>query len=442
MQRDLNDIIPPSRRRALAAEEQSAGLPAHVQATSVPPAPMSDMHTERPQAPAPRTLEEAVVPKVHVYEPAVIAPKKRFPIGTALVALIVVAGCGAVLYSFSGAKVVITPVTAEATVTADLDAMASAGDLTFQTITVDKVATVDVASEGTITSNDAAQGSITITNQQTTSQALIKNTRFATPTGLVFRIHDSVSIPATGSLQVPVYADEPGDKYNIAPTTFTIPGLKGNKAFDLVTAKSIAPMAGGFSGTRPSVAQGSKDKQYASMQAQLTTELQKQLATKVPVGFVLIPGASFPSYTPQPDAASGKDKVTLAEKGTITAVVFPSEGLARAVAFKAIGTYDGSPLTFASVDKLLIKPVETTLAPDATDFKFNISGNSTLVWKVDPQKIAGAVSGKSRDSAEVALKSFLEVDKATLVLRPFWSSTFPSDPKKIQVVVNAPGSSK
>ena len=63
-----------------------------------------------------------------------------------------------------------------------------------------------------------------------------------------------------------------------------------------------------------------------------------------------------------------------------------------------------------------------------------------MVWSIDTEKIAGAVAGKSKGSSEIALKSFLEVNKATLVLRPFWTSTFPSDPKKIQVSVTKPGS--
>ena len=390
-----------------------------------------------------RNIDEAVTPRVSVYEPSTRTPfKRKFPVGTAVIALIVIAGCGAVLYSFSGAKVVIVPITNHATVATDLEAMVSGGDISFQILNVDKTATVEVASEGTVTSNDPARGTITIRNEQPSSQALIKNTRFATPEGLVFRIHDSVSIPSAGSLQVLVYADEPGDKYNIGPTTFTIPGLKGNKAFDLVTAKSANAMTGGFSGTRASVAQNTKDTQYSAMQAQLTTELQKELVAKVPEGYVLIPGASFPTFTPQPDTPGATGKVTLVEKGTISAVVFPSEALARTIAFKSIGTYDGSPVTFASVENLLIKPVETTLAPDATNFKFNITGTATLVWSVDPQKIAGAVAGKSRDSSEIALKSFLEVDRATLVLRPFWASTFPADPKKIDVSIVKTSTSK
>ena len=402
--------------------------------------PMADM------APAPIPRVDAPVAHIE-YTPPVLPQKpikipRRFPVGTALLALAIIVGCGLVFYSFSGAKVVVTPVTSVATVQTELTAYSDQGDLTFRSITVEKTATADIKATGISEVSEAAHGTISIHNAQATKQALIKNTRFQSADGLIFRIHDSIVVPAGGDLSVEVYADEPGDKYNIPATSFTVPGLKGSPAFTQVTAKSAGAMAGGFTGKRATAPQDVKDKTYASMQAQLTTELQKELAAKVPEGYVLVPGTSYPSYTPGPDTAKGADSVTLSEKGTITAVVFPEESLARAVSFKSIGTYDGSRVTFASVDSLTIQPKEATVAPDAPEYTFTISGSATVVWVIDAEKVAGAVAGKTRDSSEIALKSFLEVDQATLVLRPFWASSFPSDPKKIEVVVEKAGTAQ
>jgi hypothetical protein len=173
-------------------------------------------------------------------------------------------------------------------------------------------------------------------------------------------------------VSVVVFADEAGTKYNIAPTTFTIPGLKGSSAFTAVTAKSDAPMAGGFSGTRPAVAQATKDSQYAAIQAKLTADLGKDLAAKIPAGYVLVPGASFTTFTPQSDTAGASGTVTLAEEGTVSAVIFPADALARAIAFKSVGTYGGQPVTVKDVSALVVKPTLPTLAPDATQFDFNL----------------------------------------------------------------------
>ncbi len=431
MHRDLNDIIPPSRRRALGIEPTA-------------PAPQGPAMDMRPAAPSAPPLTEPPPVAVPPMKPA---PRRKFrsggfPYGTALIALAVIGACGLVLYAFAGAKVTVTPVTNAATVSADFKATVGEGDLPFQIIMVEKVATVSVPAESTMTAADPASGKITITNRQTNTQALIKNTRFETPSGLIFRVRDSVSIPAGGSVSVTVYADEAGDKYNVGPTTFTIPGLKGSSAYTQVTAKSDEAMVGGFSGTRPSVAQATKDKQYGEIQGKLSQDLQKELMEKVPEGYVLVPGASFTEFTPQNDAAGASGTVTLSQKGKVTSVVLPGEALARAIAFKSVGTYAGQPVMLADVSGLVLKPAQASIAPDATEFAFNLTGATTIRWQVDPAKIAAAVAGNSRESAEIALKSFPEVDRATLVLRPFWATQFPGDPAKIKVTVTEPAGAK
>lgn len=429
MHRDLNDIIPPSKRRAL-----DLGRPTTEPVSHLP------REIERPAPPPP--MQEAVPPMPPLPKRRRFRGGKRFPLGTALIALVVVAGCALVLYAFAGAKVTIVPHTAEATITADLSAKAGEGDLPFQLVTVEKTATTNVPAESTQTSNDAASGRIVISNKQTTTQALIKNTRFQSAAGLIYRIRDSISIPAGGFVTATVYADEAGEKYNTGPTTFTVPGLKGSKAFDLVTARSSGSISGGFSGTRPTVSQATKDKQFGEMQTKLAADLQKELSGKVPAGYVLLPGASFTTYTPASDAAGASGTVTLTEAGSITAVIFPADALAKTIAFKSVGSYGGEPVTLKNVQNLTVKPAQTSIAPDATTFDFNLSGGTTVIWQVDPAKIGGAVAGKTRDTAEIALKSFPEVDKATLVLRPFWASKFPADPSKIKVSVNEPGGGK
>ncbi len=430
MHRDLNVIIPPSRRRTLDLERGNASQSG----------PQMDMRPAAPREMPPQ--EEGMAPVPPMPKPRKSRGGRGFPIGTALIALLVIIACAGVLYAFAGAKVTVVPVANPATVSTDLSATSGSGDLPFQLITVEKTATASVPAEGTMNANDAATGKITISNQQAKSQALIKNTRFETASGLIFRIHDSVSVPAGGSIVATVYADEPGDTYNVGPTTFTVPGLKGSAAYTTVTAKSTEGMTGGFVGQRPSVAQATKDAQYATIQSKLATDLQADLAAKMPAGYVLVPGDSFTTYDPQPDAAGASNTVTLAEKGTLTAVILPADALARAIAFKSVGTYGGQPVTLKDVTGLTAKPAQTSVAPDATEFDFNLSGSTTIVWQVDPAKIAGAVAGKSRSAAEIALKSFPEVDQATLVLRPFWTSRFPGDPGKIKVTVTDPTATK
>jgi hypothetical protein len=426
MDRNLNDIIPPSRRRAMLGAE---GVP-YSQPT---PPPLPANYGRAPKPPkkqrAPRT------------------GGGKFPVGTAVVALVVVLASAGALFAFSKAKVTITPMQKDIMMSGDMLATAGGGTLPFVVVSVETVATADVKSEGTEDVQQAAQGSIVISNAQAVPQQLIKNTRFETPDGKIFRIRDSITVPASqggtpGTLAVTVYADATGDSFNIPATTFTLPGLKGSKAFEQVTAKSEAGMVGGFSGPRPSVSQATKDKTYATLKQELVDGIDAAIKAKVPEGYVLLPGASFVTYVNEPDAPAAGGEVTLGQKASATAVVFPRQALASAIAYANDGTYNGQPVTLTKEEGLKVTAASGA-APSPTDqeFAFKLEGNASILWVVDGSRIAGAVAGKDRESAETALTGFPEVEKVHILIRPFWSSSFPSDPEKIEVVVLEPSSS-
>jgi hypothetical protein len=376
--------------------------------------------------------------------PMYLRPRRRFPWATAGIAVVVVALSVGALYAFSGAKVEIVPTVNTGSVTGTFTATPSSGDLPFALVSVQKVASESVPAESTVSANDTAQGTITIYNTQSKAQALIKNTRFQTSAGLIFRIHESVTVPpasgsAPGTLEVTVYGDSAGENYNIAPTTFSLPGLAGSAQEGKVYAKSTAAMTGGFTGKRPSVSQATDDAEHAKLKDSLTSGIAADIAPKVPEGYVLIQGATVITYTPLPDAADDKGGVLVKEQGTATAVVFPSDALARAIAGQVIGQeYTGQTVTLQSVSGLTLAPAESGTPAANAPFTFMLSGNASLVWKVDPTRIAGAVAGKSRTSAQSVLTGFPEVSKAYLTLRPFWRGSYPADPTDITVTVDTP----
>lgn len=68
-------------------------------------------------------------------------------------------------------------------------------------------------------------GTVTLINKRTEDQVLVKTTRLLTPDNILFRLSDRVVIPAGGTLEASVYADDPTTFTEVQPTTFTIPGL-------------------------------------------------------------------------------------------------------------------------------------------------------------------------------------------------------------------------
>jgi hypothetical protein len=426
MPKTIDDIIPPSRRRRMDSIEPTftAQKPS-VPNNSTPLPPMT------PQPPS------------HIK----IRVRKSFPYGTAIIVLVVIAVCAGALYAFAGAQVKVTPASLATAVSGDFTATNGAGDLPYVVVSLSKTATAVVPAESTLTANDSAQGTITISNAQKTPQTLINNTRFATPDGLIFRIHAPVTISAattngSGTAKVTVFADQPGANYNVAPTNFTVPGLQGGSSYTLVTAKSSVAMTGGFSGTRPAVSQTTDDSHHASLQSSLASQIQAALIAKVPAGYVIVPGAVSTTYQTLSDTASSTS-VAISEQANAVAVAFPSDSLAKAIAYKLAGTYAGEPVTLASVNTMSLTPDATSTDPTtASTYSFTLSGNATIIWSIDSSKIAGAVAGKTRNSAQSILSGFPEIDRATLILRPFWSDTFPQDPSHIHVTITPPVQAK
>lgn len=403
--RKLNDIIPPSRRK-----------------------------------------ETELLNKQSAREPLNLADRPfKFPYAslTTLVAVIVLSV--AALFYFSSAKVEVTPNTVSAAVQSSFTANLSTGDLPYEIITAQKIASQSVKSSGSKTVNSFASGTITIYNTQSKAQKLISNTRFTTAAGLVFRIRAAVTVPSgstakPGSITAKVYADKAGDSYNVGPTSFTIPGFAGTPLSSAVYARSTTAMTGGASGSVPIVDSVLEAQATKALKAALAPDLESSIQAKIPTGYILLTGAATTTYeelAPAPSATTGQ--VEVKEQGTVTAIVFPNTAIAKAVALSVSGLgYQSEPVTLAPAGSLVLVPTGAFPDGGSSPFTFTLSGTASLIYNVDPTRIAAAVSGKSRSAAQVAVSAFPEVKRAIIILRPFWRQTFPQDPASISVVVANP----
>lgn len=119
------------------------------------------------------------------------------------------------------------------------------GEVSARHLTVPERAVSVTAVPAETESRDAvAEGVATISNRTTADQPLVATTRLLSDEGVLFRLRDSVEVPAGGSVDAAVYADEPGASGNIGPSHFTIPGLPTSLQDD-IDAQSAVSMTGG-----------------------------------------------------------------------------------------------------------------------------------------------------------------------------------------------------
>ncbi len=91
---------------------------------------------------------------------------------------------------------------------------------------------------------EQATGQVVVISTTSSAQPLVATTRLLSKEGVLFRLRRGVTVPAFGSIEAEVYADQKGASGNVGPTTFTIPGLNEAKQ-KLVTASSTQSMTGG-----------------------------------------------------------------------------------------------------------------------------------------------------------------------------------------------------
>jgi hypothetical protein len=380
------------------------------------------------------------------YQPEPPAPRrrpKRRPGRFIAWALIIIVLCGGgiagVSMAYAGASVVAVPRTETVTASTTLLAQVSApvGTLAFTRLSATVSATTTVPATGTKKVSRTAQGTVTITSTYTASQRLIANTRLQAPDGKIYRLASSVDLPANGSVEAQVNAESPGEDYNRSgSTTFTLPGFQGDPRYEKFSAKSHGAISGGFVGDEPAVADSDLEAAKAQLKAELDRGAERQLAQSVPGTSVAIPGTLSVTYGDIVQAASDDKKTaTLSQSATATGAIMNIRDFASAIAKKTVSGYDGEAVDFKDQGSLSVAAATSTQAED--QLVLQVSGDTTLVWQFDPNKLKEAMLGKDKGQFQPIVESFAPaITSATATVRPFWMKNFPSDPDKIDVTVD------
>lgn len=350
--------------------------------------------------------------------------------------LLCIVGVGGVSMLYAGATVVAHPRTESTDASATLVAQTTApvGILAFSRLSSTAGATTTVPATGTKKVSRQARGIVLISSTYTASQRLIANTRLEAGDGKIYRLASSVDLPANGSVTATVQAESPGESYNRSgSTTFTLPGFKGDPRFEKFSAKSQGAITGGFVGDEPAVAESDLEAAKQELVAELDNTTQRQLAQSIPNTSVAIPGSLAMEYgeiiqTPSAD----KKSATLSQSATATGAVVNIRDLASALAAKVVDDYNGEAVDFKDMSGLTLAASSTSQSSD--QMAIRVSGETTLVWQFDPNKLKEAMLGKSKAEFQKIVESFAPAIKsATATIRPFWIANFPSDADKIKV---------
>lgn len=460
--RNVEDVLPPRRsvRNIPLSEEKISKTTSRPRTR--PATPQKD--DVLPPTPQP-VLKDAFLEEGATAVPPSNRRRKRRTFVWTVSALIVVVALYVASSALVKASVQIVPTESVVTISSDLTAGSDASetedsDLNYDLITVSAEVSKNVKVTGEEQVEKKASGNITIFNNHSgASQTLVKNTRFESSTGLIYRIQSAVTVPGRksqggttvpGSVTVPVFADKAGAEYNIGLSDFTIPGFKGDPRYQTITAKSDpkAPLQGGFVGKVKKIQPSDLQAAQASMEVELRDVLNTRILAEVPANYVFFKDGAIITFQDMLNGGESSDSnnqtpetTTVRKKATITGVLFDKEKLTARIAESAPqqdGTYKAFTIKDWGTIKFSFKNNSEANISSREPIQFSMNGQATLVAQVNKEEVASVLAGKKKSQLHELLSSLSYVEKAELKTYPAWARSLPKDIKKINIEVIQP----
>lgn len=319
--------------------------------------------------------------------------------------------------------------------------------LTFEVMSLSDSKTEVIPAVKEASVKEYAKGEVTIINTYSEdSQRLIANTRFETADKKVYRIRDAVEVPGLtkkpngdvvpGKIVATLYADAPGEEYNLASAKMTIPGFSGSPRFSGFEAVTNTPITGGYNGIK----QIADDAVVTSTRAEMTTailsSLEKKLQSEKKEGFYVDKDLVKVSViSAEPKNADVDNSVVVEEAIHADYIMLDERALAKAIANASLTDYNNEDVMIENLSDLeitLATPIPTDSAT-ISSVQLSIKGTVEFRWLFDAEALKKDLAGKNRQALYTVLSGYPSIDKAEVTLRPFWKQAFPVDAKDISI---------
>lgn len=319
--------------------------------------------------------------------------------------------------------------------------------LTFDLVAIsgEEIKSVEGGEEKEVT--EKAKGTVVIYNNFSSSpQPLAIDTRLEGSNGKIYKTETKLTVPGMkngtpGSVEVKVYASEPGEDYNSEPLDFKIFGFKGTPKYEKFYARSKGDISGGFTGRSYTVADSEKSKYLLELKDSLENKLLTKAREQIPDGFILFDDAVALSIEGESTDFISKDKnITISMKGTLYGLLLDEQKLTKEIAKSNVPGYDDSPVYIPNIQDLKFSILDKSSLSfkDTKAITFKLEGASNLVWSVDVQKLMSQVLGKKKKDFYNILAEYPNIDSADLIVKPIWKNSFPDEEKKINIIINEP----
>lgn len=323
------------------------------------------------------------------------------------------------------------------------------GALSYEIVTLEEEGEKQVSASGEEYVESQARGFIEIIKTTTGSEQLVKNTRFRSPDGKIFRIKEGVIVPGAikdttgnlvpGTIKAEIFADTVGQEYNFeANTKFDIPGFKEsnlNELYNSIQAVNREPITGGYKGKKFIINDNELSTSRQALELELRDKLLARIETEKPAGFIAFPASVAFTYVELPTVQYGENLVTIREQAILQMPLFKQDDFARFLAKETIATYNREPVHIVDPSTLTFSYTDPSTnsinLANLTSLTFKIAGKPTIVSDFDAAQLQKDLAGKSKTSISTVLTAHPGIRSARVSSKPFWKRTFPDNANDI-----------
>jgi len=376
--------------------------------------------------------------------------------------LIVLVGGYYLLFELPRATIKIWPkvevLAFQQTLTADASALSidfTKGILPARIVEVFKNLTESFPASGNLTEEGRASGIITIYNKSDppVSLTLKAGTHFMSDSGKVFRANERIVVPAgqksgnkiiPGSVKVKVQAVEGGTSYNIPPSNFSIPGLKGTNFYYTVYAVSEEPMTGGYTGESKKVIEDDIKEAKETLIQKAILQAKEELKKEIPSDHVLLDFSIFSEVLEAKTAVkpgTAVDSFNYQASVRVKALSLKKSDVDEFVKKYIISQMPSNKTLWEESLGINYGPAKEKKEGDifVEKLPFELSFSAGIYPTIDKNSLSLLLRGKnSYQISEIVKRKIGEdqISKVEVEFWPFWVSRAPRQQKGIKILLN------
>ncbi len=358
-------------------------------------------------------------------------------------AIIVIVICGDFLLNkFSSVVIEITPrvETAEADAALNATVEPQNNELPLEVMRMEKEESGSVKSSGMKEVSIKASGRIIIYNAYSSQpQYLVSNTRFEAPNGNIYRIASSITVPgakiengkiSASETETAVFADKPGEEYNLGLVDFIIPGFQDAGKREKIYARSKTEITGGFIGQKSFITENDISSLQKSLREKIENYFLENAVNPKPDEFLLYNAAKKIIYKKEeiPKPGDLSDTLELDENAIFYGFLIKKEDLAKALVEKYLDPNLANQLEILNPENLEFELKNFS----AEKISFSIKGKIQFAYKFDENSLKNGLMA-NKGNPDAVFGEYKNIEKAKITFKPSWWRAIPKDASRIEV---------